>query len=114
RPRGDLVVLLDVGGDVLATGSEPGLSSPLCDALLLASAAHLPERIAVLGCAFGAGCHGGPTLAEVRGWARGADGAGGARAARGPRSRPGLDRDRLTRRRRRPGDRRRRRRGPDR
>ena len=67
RLRCDLVVLLDVGGDVLATGSEPGLSSPLCDALLLAAAAHLPERFAVLGCAFGAGCDGELTVAEVLG-----------------------------------------------
>ncbi|MFN8114162.1 MAG: DUF1152 domain-containing protein [Solirubrobacterales bacterium] len=61
----DLVVLLDVGGDVLATGAEPGLSSPLCDALLLAAAEHLPDRIDVVGCAFGAGCDGELTVAEV-------------------------------------------------
>jgi len=35
------VVLLDVGGDVLAHGHEPGLGSPLCDAVLLAAAARL-------------------------------------------------------------------------
>ena len=62
-----LVVLLDVGGDVLATGAEPGLSSPLCDALLLAAAAHLPDLIATVGCAFGAGCDGELTVAEVLG-----------------------------------------------
>src|SRR4051794_8432169 len=28
----DLIVFADVGGDVLAHGSEPGLGSPLCDA----------------------------------------------------------------------------------
>jgi len=61
----DLVVLLDVGGDVLATGSEPGLSSPLCDALMLAAARHLPERITAVGCAFGSGCDGELTTAEV-------------------------------------------------
>jgi len=60
-----LVVLLDVGGDVLATGSEPGLSSPLCDALMLASVAHAPERLALAGCAFGAGCDGELTASEV-------------------------------------------------
>ncbi len=32
----DLVVLLDVGGDVLAHGDEAGLASPLADALVLA------------------------------------------------------------------------------
>lgn len=60
-----LVVLLDVGGDVLATGAEPGLSSPLCDALMLAAARHLPERIETLGCAYGSGCDGELTTAEV-------------------------------------------------
>ena len=43
----DLVVLLDVGGDVLAHGDEPGLASPLADAVLLAAAPHLargPDR----------------------------------------------------------------------
>ena len=33
----DLIVLLDVGGDVLAHGHEPGLASPLCDAIVLAA-----------------------------------------------------------------------------
>ncbi len=60
-----LVVLLDVGGDVLATGSEPGLSSPLCDALMLAAARHLPDRLEVVGCAYGTGCDGELTAAEV-------------------------------------------------
>ena len=40
----DLVVFVDVGGDALAHGDEPGLASPLCDALLLAAAARLAER----------------------------------------------------------------------
>ena len=31
----DLVVFIDVGGDVLANGDEPGLRSPLCDAVML-------------------------------------------------------------------------------
>src|SRR5215207_5750461 len=33
----DAVVLIDVGGDVLAYGDEPGLASPLCDAIVLAA-----------------------------------------------------------------------------
>src|SRR5947209_10463767 len=37
----DLLVLLDVGGDVLARGDEPGLGSPLCDAILLATGAAI-------------------------------------------------------------------------
>lgn len=40
--------LLDVGGDVLATGSEPGLSSPLCDALTLAATARVDADARVL------------------------------------------------------------------
>jgi hypothetical protein len=33
----DAVLLIDVGGDVLAHGDEPGLASPLCDAVVLAA-----------------------------------------------------------------------------
>jgi len=33
----DLIVLVDVGGDVLAHGDEPGLASPLADAVCLAA-----------------------------------------------------------------------------
>ena len=36
----DLVVCVDVGGDVLGHGTEPGLASPLCDAVMLAAAAQ--------------------------------------------------------------------------
>jgi hypothetical protein len=64
----DLVVFADVGGDVLGAGGEPGLASPLCDAVLLAAAVHLEQgrgRPAV-GAVFGAGCDGELTLAEVR------------------------------------------------
>ena len=60
-----LIVLLDVGGDVLATGEEPGLSSPLCDALMLAAARQVRAEIEVIGCAFGSGCDGELTMAEV-------------------------------------------------
>lgn len=63
----DAVVLADVGGDVLATGDEPGLASPLCDAVMLATARHLPDSIEVVGCVFGAGCDGELTQAEVMG-----------------------------------------------
>jgi hypothetical protein len=61
----DLVVLADVGGDILATGEEPGLASPLCDAVMVAGArsAELPALIAVTG----AGCDGELTPAEVLG-----------------------------------------------
>ncbi|MCU0314879.1 MAG: DUF1152 domain-containing protein, partial [Solirubrobacteraceae bacterium] len=62
----DLVVLLDVGGDVLAHGDEPGLASPLADAVLLAAAPQLEaDGLDTLGVVFGAGCDGELTPAEV-------------------------------------------------
>jgi hypothetical protein len=62
----DVVVLLDVGGDVLAHGDEPGLASPLADAVLLAAAPALAARgVTVLGAVFGAGCDGELTPEEV-------------------------------------------------
>lgn len=62
----DLVVLTDVGGDVLAHGDERGLGSPLADAVCLAAAPPLAEGgIAVLGAIFGAGCDGELTADEV-------------------------------------------------
>jgi len=70
----DLLVLVDVGGDALAHGDEPGLASPLCDALMLAAGAHIaregaggrpPAALPVLGGVFGVGCDGELTPAEV-------------------------------------------------
>src|SRR5436190_5459300 len=62
----DLVVLLDVGGDVLAHGDEAGLASPLADAVCLAAAPGLRAAgIATLLAVFGAGCDGELTPAEV-------------------------------------------------
>jgi hypothetical protein len=62
----DVVVLLDVGGDVLAHGDEAGLASPLADAVLLAAAPALATRgVTVLGAVFGAGCDGELRPAEV-------------------------------------------------
>jgi hypothetical protein len=63
----DLAILVDVGGDVIARGDEPGLASPLCDALMLAAGARL-QRLGgppVLAGVFGAGCDGELTPAEV-------------------------------------------------
>jgi hypothetical protein len=66
RLDADVVVLLDVGGDVLAHGDEPGLASPLADAVLLAAAPSLAAHgPAVLGAVFGAGCDGELTPDEV-------------------------------------------------
>ena len=62
----DLVVLVDVGGDVLAHGGEPGLSSPLCDAVMLAAAPLLAAQgVEVVGALFGAGCDAELTPDEV-------------------------------------------------
>jgi hypothetical protein len=62
----DLIVFLDVGGDALAHGDEPGLGSPLCDAVMLAAADLLAERgVPVLGALFGIGCDGELTAGEV-------------------------------------------------
>ena len=59
----DVVVLVDIGGDAIADGSEPGLASPLCDAVMIAagSACGLPCLLGVLG----AGCDGELQPAEV-------------------------------------------------
>lgn len=62
----DLIVFLDVGGDVLAHGHEPTLGSPLCDAVMLAAAARMQESgQPVLAGIFGPSCDGELTLAEV-------------------------------------------------
>jgi hypothetical protein len=94
----DLIVFVDVGGDVLAHGDEPGLASPLCDAIMLAAAAHLAKRdvcpgdahiatgssaIPVLGGIFGAGCDGELRPAEVLERIAEVAAAGGFAGARG-------------------------------
>jgi hypothetical protein len=63
----DLAVFVDVGGDVLAHGDEPGLGSPLCDAVMLAAGARMQAAGGppVLGGIFGVGCDGELTPAEV-------------------------------------------------
>jgi hypothetical protein len=62
----DLLVFVDVGGDALAHGDEPGLASPLCDAVMLAAAAELQQGgHPVLGGIFGLGCDAELTLAEL-------------------------------------------------
>ncbi|MDQ3728256.1 MAG: DUF1152 domain-containing protein [Actinomycetota bacterium] len=61
----DLVVLTDIGGDAIAEGGEPGLASPLCDAVMIAAGPRVREPclLAVLG----TGCDGELTPAEVLG-----------------------------------------------
>jgi hypothetical protein len=69
-------VLLDVGGDVLAHGDEPGLASPLCDAVVLAAGLFLQRSAArdesdlgwngeVIAAVYGPGCDGELTPGEV-------------------------------------------------
>ena len=80
----DVVVLLDVGGDALAHGDEPGLASPLADAVLLAAAPPLSASgVTVLGAVFGAGCDGELTPEEVRARLQEVADAGGARGQHG-------------------------------
>jgi hypothetical protein len=86
----DLIVFVDVGGDALAHGGEPGLASPLCDAIMLAAAARLAERTAasgssppVLGGIFGIGCDGELTPSEVLARLAEVGAAGGLAGARG-------------------------------
>ena len=62
----DLTVFCDVGGDALAGGDEPGLASPLCDAVMVAAAGRLAGAgHPVLGAVFGPGCDGELTFAET-------------------------------------------------
>lgn len=80
----DLVVFIDVGGDVLAHGDELGLRSPLCDAVMLAVAARL-GRLGqpVLGGVFGIGCDAELTPDEVLARLARVAAAGGMAGARG-------------------------------
>jgi hypothetical protein len=80
----DLTVFADVGGDALAHGHEPGLGSPLCDAVMLAAAVRL-EALGhpVLGAIFGAGCDGELTTAELAERLADIGAAGGLAGARG-------------------------------
>ena len=63
--RCDLAILVDIGGDAIADGSEPGLASPLCDAVMIAAgaAAKVPCVLGVLG----SGCDGELEPHEVLG-----------------------------------------------
>ncbi len=80
----DLVVFVDVGGDVMAGGSEPGLRSPLCDAIMLAAAHQYAATgaRALLG-VFGIGCDAELSVEEVLDRLADVAAAGGWGAARG-------------------------------
>ena len=80
----DLFLFADVGGDVLGAGSEPGLASPLCDAVMLAAGALLQRRGAtVLGAIVGPCCDGELTLEELLGRLALLAGAGALHAIEG-------------------------------
>jgi len=64
--QADLLVGVDVGGDSLAQGDEPGLRSPLADSVMLAAYAELEERgQRVLWAVFGYGSDGELTTEEI-------------------------------------------------
>ena len=80
----DLIVLLDVGGDALAHGHEPGLSSPLCDSVMLAAGVRLQDAGRdVLAGVFGVGCDGELTVDEVMERVSEVSAAGGLAGVRG-------------------------------
>lgn len=80
----DLIVLLDVGGDALAHGTEPGLASPLCDSLMLGAAARLQSSGRdVLAGVFGVACDGELTVDEVMARVSEVAAAGGLAGVRG-------------------------------
>ena len=62
----DLLVGLDVGGDSLAQGHEPGLRSPLADSIMLAAMAELASRgYSTIWGVFGFGSDGELTVDEI-------------------------------------------------
>ncbi|MCD6016447.1 MAG: hypothetical protein K0R88_2531 [Solirubrobacterales bacterium] len=63
----DLVVYADIGGDAIAAGTEPGLGSPLCDAVMLAAGLRVETRLDAVMAVIGAGCDGELELDEVLG-----------------------------------------------
>jgi hypothetical protein len=61
----DLILLVDIGGDAIAAGKEPGLASPLCDAVMIAAGAAVHHEVPCLLGVLGAGCDGELRPAEV-------------------------------------------------
>jgi len=76
--KADLLVGVDVGGDSLAQGGEPGLRSPLADSIMLAAFARLEEleRRTLWG-VFGFGSDGELTVTEIEQALAKVAGAGG-------------------------------------
>jgi hypothetical protein len=61
----DLIIGIDVGGDLLAFGDEPGLMSPLADSIMTAAFATLEKRIPTVMGLFGYGSDGELTQDEL-------------------------------------------------
>jgi hypothetical protein len=61
----DLLVGIDVGGDSLAAGHEPGLRSPLADAMMLAALSQLAEEFPCVWGVFGYGSDAELTPQEI-------------------------------------------------
>ncbi|MEM7008838.1 MAG: DUF1152 domain-containing protein [Thermodesulfobacteriota bacterium] len=61
----DLVIGIDVGGDVIAQGDEPGLMSPLADSMMTAAFALLEDEITAIIGLFGFGSDGELTQSEL-------------------------------------------------
>jgi hypothetical protein len=61
----DLLLGVDVGGDVLGRGHEEGLASPLCDAVMVAAMLRAAPRPGALLAVVGAGCDGELSPAAV-------------------------------------------------
>jgi len=61
----DLLVGIDVGGDSLGAGDEPGLRSPLADAMMLAALYHLSDEFPCLWGTFGYGSDAELTPREI-------------------------------------------------
>jgi hypothetical protein len=82
--KADLLVGVDVGGDSLAEGSEPGLRSPLADSIMLAAYAEL-EKLGqpTLWSFFGYGSDGELTVEEIERALSKVAGAGGLLGAWG-------------------------------
>jgi hypothetical protein len=61
----DLIAGIDVGGDLLALGNEPGLMSPLADSIMTAAFAIIEKRVPTIMGLFGFGSDGELTQEEL-------------------------------------------------
>ncbi|MCX6024619.1 MAG: DUF1152 domain-containing protein, partial [Chloroflexi bacterium] len=73
----DLVIGVDVGGDALAMGNEPGLRSPLADAIMLAALVSIGRNTPTILGVLGYGCDGELTGEELDARIAAVAGAGG-------------------------------------